>query len=461
MGIYPDDLKLGKVIPIYNKGQQHTPGNYRPITLLSGFNKIFEKLLHNRIMKYLNENNVICKYQFAFRKLYSTTIALIEITDRIKHLVDDGNYVVGIFLDLTKAFDTVNHQILLDKLHHYGIRGHSNSFFESYLTNRKQYVHINGKSSKIINQNTGVPQGSVLGPLFFLLYINDIYNSINTCDIRLFADDTSLFAHDKNLNLAKEKAQSAYIEIHKWLNCNRLTLNSTKTHFLIFHNKNKYIPDNLNVLECGNHVINRVKSIDYIGLKIDENLTWKHHVDKVTSSLIRYFAIFSKTRLFVNNSLGRQIFYALINSRIRYGIEVYGSCADSYINKLQIIQNKLLKLLMNIEPRYSTNLLHTNLKLLKVKDLHNFASLLFTYECLNKKGPILFHEYFQYKQFHHNMRGSLKLNVPFSKTNTGRKRVNTRMAEEWNKLPANIATLESKGKFKRELKAFLLSKYHE
>ena len=152
IGRYPDGMKLAKVVPIFKKGPMYISDNYRPISLLSIFNKIFEKILHRNLMKFLERHNILFMYQFGYRKLHSTTIALIEITDKIKKLLDEGNYVIGIYSNLTKAFDTVNHEILLNKLCRYGIRGHANDFFRSYLTNRRQYTCTNGK--KIDNKTS-------------------------------------------------------------------------------------------------------------------------------------------------------------------------------------------------------------------------------------------------------------------------------------------------------------------
>ena len=168
MGKYPMALKVAKVFALFKKGDKYQPNNYRPISLLSCFNKIFEKLLCKRLVKFLEVNKILFEYQYGFRKLYSTTLALTEFTDSIIKFLDEGQYCMSIFVDLIKAFVTADHEILLDKLDRYGIREHANDFFRSYLSDRQQY--INGVNSALKNIICGVPQGSVLGPMFFLQY---------------------------------------------------------------------------------------------------------------------------------------------------------------------------------------------------------------------------------------------------------------------------------------------------
>ena len=191
-GVFPSVLKTAKVVPVFKKDSKLNYSNYRPISLLSNIEKMLEKLMYKRLYAFLDYNNIIYDLQFGFRQQYSTSHALINITENIRKALEDGNIGCGVFVDLQKAFDTVDHQILLAKLNHYGIRGVSNDWFKSYLSIHNQYVSINGYESGFAAINCSVPQGSVLGPLLFLLYINDLNQAIKFCKVRHFADDTNL-----------------------------------------------------------------------------------------------------------------------------------------------------------------------------------------------------------------------------------------------------------------------------
>ena len=197
--ICPDKFKIARVIPIYKKGYHSDLGNYRPISLLSIFSKLLEKLMYKRLLKFLEKYSILTSNQFGFRAKHSTIHAILSIINEIQNAIEDGLFSCGIFLDLSKAFDTVNHNILVHKLKYIGVRGIANNWFVSYLSNRKQFVSIGSQNSDYQSINCGVPQGSVLDPLLFLVYINDIGNCSTKLDFHLFADDTNLFFADKNL----------------------------------------------------------------------------------------------------------------------------------------------------------------------------------------------------------------------------------------------------------------------
>jgi len=276
-GVVPDKLKVAKVIPIYKKGEMCFTSNYRPISLLSIFNKLLEKLMHKRLYSFLQKNSVLYQYQFGFRKNYSTSLALIEVIDSIIKYLDDSDTVVGIYLDLQKAFDTVNHEILLAKMKNYGIRGVIYNWFASYLRNRKQFTAIGKNSSEVNEIKCGVPQGSVLGPLLFLIYVNDIHNAIPEVNIKLFADDTNIFIHNRDSTRLSRKANLCLKQINEWFVANKLSLSLDKTCYTVFSKSNV----NQLSIQLNGTDIKRVNSCRYLGVIIDCELKWKEHIEYI------------------------------------------------------------------------------------------------------------------------------------------------------------------------------------
>ena len=322
-GIVPEKFKLANVIPIHKKGSELCVENYRPISLLSVFNKLLEKLMFSRLMSFINDNNILFNKQFGFRQQHSTIQAVLSIADKIQSSIDSSNFSCGIFLDLSKAFDTVNHKILLDKLSFYGIRGIALEWFESYLSNRKQFASIGNINSDTKSIPMGVPQGSVMGPLLFLLYLNDLPNCSNILDFHLFADDTNLFFSSKSL-LDIETTVSGELElVHKWLCSNQLSLNIEKSNFVIFHAPQKKINLELN-LKLHNQSLKQESSTKYLGVLIDENLNWKSHVSQIEGKIKRGIGVISRLRRTVTKSILLNLYYSLIYPYLIYGLIAWG-----------------------------------------------------------------------------------------------------------------------------------------
>ena len=233
---------MAKTIPIFKgTGSNLNHCNYRPISLLSTVNKLIEKLMYNRLYSFLSKFSCIYDLQFGFRTNHSTVHALINLTEDIRSSLDNNNFAVGVFVDLQKAFDTVDHKILLSKLEFYGIRGITNQWFNSYFNNRKQFVSINGIYSDETNIQYGVPQGSVLSPLLFLIYINDSHSTIKFCTTRHFADDTNILIKNKSLKQLKKQLNIDLRNLCNWLKSNKISLNASKTKLIIFRHPNKTI----------------------------------------------------------------------------------------------------------------------------------------------------------------------------------------------------------------------------
>ena len=258
--------------------------NYRPISLLSNTEKVLEKLMYNRVYNFFTKNNLIYPLQFGFRQQYSTFHALISLTENIRKNLDKGNIGCGIFVDLQTAFDTVQHDILLAKLEHYGIHGITNEWFKSYLFDRKQVVSINGHVSNKASVKYGIPQGSVLGPLLFLIYINDLNHAIKFCKVHNFADDTNLVHFSKSANKLNKYINIDMKNLTNWLDANKISLDIRKTELVIFKHKNKKLECPIKI-KLSRKRLYPTKSVKYLGLKIDGNLNWKVQTHDIVTKL--------------------------------------------------------------------------------------------------------------------------------------------------------------------------------
>ena len=343
---------------------------------------------------FLNKHNIFYKYQYGFREKHSTDHALIEIVDGIKLAIDSSKLAGGIFVDLSKAFDTVNHRILLEKLHHLGIRGIPNKLLESYLTNRHQYVQINDSKSSLRPITCGVPQGSVLGPLLFILYINDLVNACSTGRIRIFADDTAVYFVCSNIHELIQLVTEIMEHLDIWFSANLLTLNTDKSYFCIFRTTQNHINNLPDEIVFNDKSIKRASSIKYLGITLDEFLNWNEHVANIIKSLNSLFSVFYNIRRYLTFEHIKVIYYTMVYSRIKYGICAYGFAKKENMDKVQILQNKLLKVLLEMKWRTPTNELHNKLDILLVNDLFFQEISTFVYNYLHGNLPDVFVDYY-------------------------------------------------------------------
>jgi len=292
LGKYPSKLKVSKITAIFKSDDDTDPTNYRPISLLSVFNRIFEKVIYNWVIQFIEKENLLYHGQYGFRSNLSTEHAIQDILNSIQLNMDHKLFTCAIFIDLMKAFDTVNHRILLDKLYTYGIRGIAHDWFESYLTNRKQSTKIGNHISNSMICDIGVPQGSVLGPLLFLLYMNDLYNVSKKLKVTLFADDTNLLFSHKNLKNLESNVNMELLKIYDWLTVNKLTLNAKKSNYVIFrpYKKKIYIsyPITIKCFDNNRNTfvnLQQQSCVKYLGIYFDEHLSWKFHINLICTKI--------------------------------------------------------------------------------------------------------------------------------------------------------------------------------
>ena len=349
---------------------------------MSNISKIYEKLFHSRLYEYIEENNLFYNLQFGFRKKHSTDHALLSITEDIKNKIDNKILTCGIFIDLEKAFDTVNHKILIKKLQYYGIKGIANCWLSDYLTGRKQRVKINDTFSEYQGITCGVPQGSILGPLLFLIYINDMHTAAKFSTLYHFADDTNLLYSNKDEKLLRKNINTDLRLIFQWLCANRLSVNVDKTEFIIFKSPRKALKERI-TLKLNGKTIFESRKLRYLGLIIDARLTWKYHITELKKKLSQIIGIIYKLKkLSMPIETLKSIYCALFQSYLNYGLCAWGQAGTEHFRKIEVMQNKVVRLILGAEFDAHSTPLYKNLKILKVRDLLHLkiASLMWDYD---------------------------------------------------------------------------------
>ena len=470
-GIFPKILKLGKITPVFKKGDAQILDNYRPISIIPIFGKIFEKIIYSRLYSFLTSNGSIYEKQFGFRKYHSTGHAINYSVNKIISETQNRNHVIGIFIDLSKAFDTIDHDKLIVKLEHYGIRSTALKLLTNYLKYREQYTNFKGIDSDTCEVDYGVPQGSVLGPLLFLLYINDIANSSNDGNFVLFADDTNIFVTGCNEDEVYAKAQLVLNQVHQYMVSNQLHINLTKSLYMHFQ-------PNLNQserqtcartriqksLKLSNINLKKVTKVKFLGIMIDDKLSWEAQITYIKEKLLSSIVVIKRIKKFIPESEYLNLYNSLFKSHLSYCISSWGGISKYSLEKIFSLQKRCIRLLFGNELNFDhaeyyqtcararsyhqhiakknhvlehTKPIFNNKNLLTLHHLYIYHTFLELFKVLKYKSPISICELFVFSPRFSNM----LLTLPKIKNETVKHNFVFKASSIWNAL---IETLLNK-----------------
>lgn len=450
-GVFPTVCKEATITPIFKDGDTSDMSNYRPISVLPFLSKILERAMSIRFTHYLDSFRYISKNQFGFQRKISTSDAVTNLTEQIYQNLDNKDHTIAIFLDLKKAFDTVNHDILLRKLNTYGVRGAQLDWFRSFLQDRTHCVKIDDIKSDYKTVNIGVPQGSILGPLLFLLYINDFPTNDNQYNIVLYADDTTLVFKHKNLKELIKIINRNLKLIYSWLVANRLTLNYDKTYPMIFSNR---IPRNTVIPRI---IINRKhlklsEKVKYLGVLFDPKLNFKYHIAHISNKISKSIGILYKLRHFLPIEALTRLYYSLIYPYFIYCISIWGSTIKTLTDKLVLLQKKIVRIITHSHYQAHSKPLFLTTGILKFEDLFFYLMSIEAYKTSSIDGfTVTDHNYAT-----RNRNLAIPRRARIVHTTKSIKHIYPKF---WNQIPAHIKDCDSIHKFKTKLKSHLLQKY--
>ncbi len=455
-GNVPNDLKSARVIPLYKNGNQDDLSNYRPISILPICSKIMEKIVHKQLYKYFTDNNILYNGQSGFRRQHSTNTALIKTIDKWNVDIDNGNYIGAVFIDLSKAFDMVNHKILINKLSAIGVQGVECKWFKSYLSDRTQCVSINGAKSNPCNIISGVPQGSILGPLLFLLFINDMPEYVKHSTVDMYADDTLIYVSHTDVNVIEKCLNEDLESIAKWLDNNHMKANVSKTKVMLLGTPNKISKVNqINIVMNGTDVEN-VKSFKYLGITIDANLKWNEQVNNICRKVCNSLGIMRRIKPFVPRKSLITIYNTMILPHIDYAIIIWSNCSVSSIDKIQKLQNAAMRIILGVPFRTHVNDMLRELEFMDIRSRILYSTGCMMFKVLNNTAPrYLIDRFSAINDIHSICTRQSKagnLYIPKCNTNYGKNTFRYNGCVLWNVLSQDIRNAKNFMSFKRMFK---------
>ena len=453
-GVFPTCFKHATVVPIFKKGDRSNVSNYRPIAILLFLSKVFERCIYNRLMEFAAVNNLFTPHQYGFLKGKSTQNALIQLTDFIYDCFNgrDGSFCINVFVDFHKCFDTIDHEILIRKLELYGVSTTLLNIVKNYLSNRTQSVRIKESISPPLHITKGVPQGSILGPLLFLFFINDLPNISNVFTPVLYADDTTLSFKCHSIPQALSLCNQELLKFYNWAVANKLSINFDidKTYFMIHTFRNLNLSElNLNL---GANILPKSNGSKFLGVIVDEKLKFKNHIDYISKKISKSIGIIYKlSQLKMPFKILKQLYYNLIYSYLNYNVCCYASTYDSHLNKLYLLQKRAIRIMNNASFQAHTDPLFFSNGILKIQDIYKLNIGLYMYQHNSSAHFLRPHDY--------ATRGHDNPISPYARLTLTQNSISVVGPNIWNSIPDDIKNSPSRNSFKFKYKKFLLSFY--
>ena len=447
-GIFPDLLKIALITPVFKKGDPLNVKNFRPISVLLVLSKIFEKSMYSRLVRFLDSAKILNDVQFGFRKGLSTETAILKLTEYLYEILNSKKCSLEVFIDFQKAFDTIDHEILFNKMSLYGIRGKPLGLFRSFLTGRKQRVKIDNVISSTKPLTIGLPQGSTLSAILYLIYINDLPNFSSNCQQILYADDTTLCFQNKNISDMTTICNNTLTDFSHWAIANRLTINPEKTQCMLF--ANIQFPENIPSVTLNHRPIESVDSFKFLGVVLDPKIKFNLHIQMICNKISKSIGIIRKISNYVSTSTLISLYYSLIYPYLTYCNLTWGSTYDSHLIPLITLQKKAIRVINKVNYLEHTSPLFFANKILKLPDLIKYRQAIHIFKNLSQ---------YTTPSHSYSTRTSSNLIVPFQRLTLGQHSLAYCGPTTWNSLPDYIKSADSLPIFKRLLREHFLLYY--
>lgn len=449
---YPKELKNISITPIHKGGDRNNSNNYRPLCISTCFSKIYDNILNMKLEKYIENNEILSNNQYAYRKHHSCTRALIKTMDNVYKKLDEGNIVVLVFLDLTQAFPSLNHNILLQKLKDIGLNNNELLLMQNYMIKTKHITKLRKTNSQEKEFKNGVWQGSCLASTLFNIYINDI-TKIEEEMINIYADDIMIEVHGKDINEINKKSENIMNRINEYCNNNCLKLNFKKCKYMKIKERKKYKDEEITI-KIGSNNIEEVKSYKYLGITIDNKLNWNEHINKLIKKIQKYIPIFYNIRNYTKQQVSIQLYKTLVLSNINYGIQIYGNRG---LEKIQKITNRILGIISFSNDKKLIQNIKKDNNILEIQDYNRIEWIKLCHDIIHnsKLLPKYFRKIIELKE----TRNGITIKTNYRKSNYGNKISYNLMEQIWNKIDIKNKKIQDKNLLIYEIKNNIIKNY--